>query len=132
MNINLNFFNKKNVIILILIIIGYLLLISMNNYFFPRKSYQDYEKEEKEVTYMLEIKGRVKYVHTEKSHTYVELYNDSLTYSLPYTRSLKYSPNTLSYFLKIGDSIYKPKFDYSIVIVRNGEKTNWILGKDER
>ena len=132
MDINLNFFNKKNVTILILIIIGYLLLIRMNNYFFPRKSYQDYEKEEKEETYMLEIKGRVEYVHTEKSHTYVELYNDSLTYSLPYTRLLKYSPNTLSSFLEIGDSIYKPKFDYSITIVRNGEKTNWILGKDER
>jgi hypothetical protein len=132
MDINRNFFNKKNVTILILIIIGYLLLIRINNYFFPRKSYQDYEKEEKEETYMLEIKGRIKYVHTEKSHTYVELFNDSLTYSLPYTRSLKYSPNTLSYFLKIGDSIYKSKLDYSITIVRNREKTNWILGKVEQ
>lgn len=131
MDINLDFYNKKNVTILILIIIGYLLSMSMNNYFFPRKSYQDYEKEEKEETYMLEIKGCVKYVYTEKSHTYVELYNDSLTYSLPYTRLLKYTPNTLSSFLEIGDSIYKPKFDYSIVIVRNGEKTNWILCKDE-
>jgi hypothetical protein len=132
MDINFNYFNKKNVTILILIIVGYLLLISMNNYFFPRKSYQEYEKEEKEETYMLEIKGRVKYVHTEKSHTYVELFNDSLTYSLPYTSSLQHEPHTLSSFLNIGDSVYKPKFDYSITIVRNGGKTNWILGKDER
>jgi hypothetical protein len=97
------------------------------------KSYQDYLKEQKEKIYLQEIKGCVKFIDIIRdNNTHIYLHNDSLVYSLPYTRSLQHEPHTLHSFLEIGDSIYKPKFDYSITIVRNGEKINWILGKDER
>lgn len=133
MNINLNFFNKKNVTILILIFLGYFILSYFLNYFFPRKSPQEYLNEQMEKIYKQEIEGCIKFIDIIRdNNTHIYLYNDSLFYSLPYTRSFQHEPHTLSSFLNIGDSVYKHKFDYSITIIRNGEKTNWILGKDER
>ena len=131
MNYNVEFFKNRNIIILI--IMGYLLLSNMLNYFLPMKSHQDYLKEQMEKIYKQEIKGRIRFIDIIRdNNTHIYLYNDSLIYSIPYTRSLEHRPNTLYSFLNIGDSVYKPKFDYSIIIVRNGEKTNWILGKVEQ
>ena len=133
MDLNDKFYNKKNVTILILIFLSYFVLSYILNYFFPMKSHQDYLKEQKEKIYLQEIKGCVKFIDIIRdNNTHIYLHNDSLFYSLPYTRSLQHEPHTLHAFLEIGDSIYKPKFGYSITIIRNGEKTNWILGKDER
>ena len=133
MDLNLNFFNKKNVTILIFIFLSYFVLSYILNYFFPMKSHQEYLKDQMEKIYKQEIKGRIEFIDIIRdNNTHIYLYNDSLFYSIPYTRSLQHEPHTLHAFLAIGDSIYKPKFDYSITIVRNGGKTNWILGKDER